>query len=208
MFEWVPDTSLLNYGPRVPLCPTCLMCLRADVRYVPAYRGAFASYVPSFLRTSSVIIFYVPYVPSFFTCLTCLPLTCLTCFLFLMCLMCLHFLRAYVPSFLHVLIAFILFTCFAFLVCLHIVRCVHFFYVTSVVKYALDVFIFNGLHFLTYLHFFTCLHYFVRAFAFLISLHIFYVPLILLSPLAFSRTLVVFIFTCPNLLHFLISNSK
>ena len=132
-----------------------------------------------FLRTSGVIIFYVPYVPSFFTCLTCLPLTCLTCFLFLICLMCLHFLRAYVPSFLHVLIAFILFTCFAFLICLHIFRCVHFFYGTSVFKCALHVFIFNGLHFLTYLHFFTLLctcfrfsykpSYFLRAFNFVKS---------------------------------------
>ena len=116
MFECVPDTSLLNYGPRVPLCPTCLMCLRADVRYVPAYRGAFASYVPSFftnlkchhfLRALRTFLFYlpylpssyvphmlsifnVPYVPSFFTCLRAFIFICLNClyFIYVFCFSC------------------------------------------------------------------------------------------------------------------------
>ena len=91
----------------MPLCPTCLtysLALRVYVSYVLnclKCLRAFASYVPSFLRTFSLkhaFIFYVPYMPSsfyvlcvtlFFSFLTCLYF--FKCFQFLTCLMCVHF---------------------------------------------------------------------------------------------------------------------
>ena len=88
-------SSVLNYVPCVPSCPTCLGALLVKVFYVltcltsTCFRG-FSSYVPFFLFMSYVtsffyapyvpslflrvlrsgFIFYMPYVSSFFTCLT------------------------------------------------------------------------------------------------------------------------------------------
>ena len=75
---------MLNYVPRVSLCPTCLTCLRAlrvcvsYVLYAPASHFLRALRFLIFLRALRAFIFYlsyvplffhVPYVPSFFTCL-------------------------------------------------------------------------------------------------------------------------------------------
>ena len=63
--------SVLNYVPRVPLCPTCLTDLRVSrvqVLYVPSCLCSlcvFFFYVPSFfLRALCAFIFYMPYVSS------------------------------------------------------------------------------------------------------------------------------------------------
>ena len=121
-------SSVLNYVPCVPSCPTCLgalrvyvfyvltcltwlRALRAHVPYVATCFRGFSSYVPFFL--------YMSYVPSFFTRLTCLHFFYVSNVLpsFFTCLTCPHFLRVLPDSFFICFICLHCFKCFQVLTC-------------------------------------------------------------------------------------------
>ena len=149
---------------------------------------------------------------TFFTCLTCLYFyTWLTSLCFFTCL---HFLCV-----LHALIFACLtylhfFTCFHFFMCLtypHFLTC--FLYINFLLRTCLHFFkYFHFLHSFIFLRVFIFImrlnFIYVLAFAVLIYLHTFYVPLFLSSAFSFSCTLLAWPFTYFTLLHLFLSNSK
>ena len=144
-FKKVQVLSVLNYKPRVSLCPTCLRCLTYECALrvclpsclcpLRAFLFLCAMHAFNFLRafffTRALcdLIFSEPYVPSFFTCV--------------------HFLRT-----------------FTFFKCSYFFTCLNFTYVYSVFLYGfifLRAFIFLVTYMLSYLTVFL----FLRTFTFL-----------------------------------------